>query len=145
MLNKCSPQNKQRKTDKVNTTSTCLETELLGCWVRRRDKLAQHIFWLLKTSKNYSGSCRGRLFLLLLVSQYRMLKWKLSECKEYSHTCLLQKCEVDLNSLLLLSIFEAEEKKEVQPLASNFNFLCSCPGSCIQLGLNRYLLQDWVF
>lgn len=140
MLNKCSPQNKQGKMEKVNTTNTHLETELTGCWVLHGN-LFQRSFRLLNTSKNHSGSAES-LFLLSFVSQNRLLKWKIAACKENSHTCLLQTCEVDLDSLLLFLIFEAEEKKEVQPLVSNFDLLCSCPGSCIQLGLNRCSLHD---
>ena len=39
--------------------------------------------------------------LLLLVRQTRLLKWRLSECREKSCRCLLQNCHMDLESLLL--------------------------------------------
>lgn len=62
----------------------------MGCWIWHGTKLSQCLFWLLKTPKNHSGSCRERLFLLFLVSQNRLLKWKITECRENSHMCVLQ-------------------------------------------------------
>lgn len=64
------------------------------------------------------------VLLCLPVSQSRLLTWKIPECQEKSHTCLLQRCYLQLDPFLLSLTFEAEDsKKYVQPLGSISNLV----------------------